>query len=203
MSYILDALQRADAERERGGVPGLHARQVTSPPQSSAAAAKTRLWLALAAAVGLGALATSLWLGRSGKVMVALQPAPAVAASPEPVAAPMASQSRSAAAIAIPLPLAAEKITPVPQAKASASVRDEPPLALPWLAELPQETRSQVPPLAITGVVYSDNPAQRLLLINGQVLPPGSAVTPEVTLEDIREHHSVLSFHGTRFRVAH
>jgi general secretion pathway protein B len=60
-----------------------------------------------------------------------------------------------------------------------------------------------MPPLAITGAVYSDNPAQRLLLINGQVLPQGSTVTPEVTLEDIGERHSVLSFRGTRFRLAH
>ena len=34
MSYILDALRRADAERERGNVPGLHAQPmpaVTAP----------------------------------------------------------------------------------------------------------------------------------------------------------------------------
>jgi general secretion pathway protein B len=73
----------------------------------------------------------------------------------------------------------------------------------PWLADLPEDIRRQVPPLAITGAVYSDNPAQRLLLINGQVLPPGSAVTPDVTLEDIRERHSVFSFRGIRFRLAH
>ena len=31
MSYILDALQRADAERERGTVPGLHAQPLGAP----------------------------------------------------------------------------------------------------------------------------------------------------------------------------
>ena len=36
MSYILDALRRADAERERGAVPGLHAQPV--PPVSADAA---------------------------------------------------------------------------------------------------------------------------------------------------------------------
>jgi len=32
MSYILDALRRADAERERGAVPSLHAKQYASLP---------------------------------------------------------------------------------------------------------------------------------------------------------------------------
>src|SRR5512133_3858847 len=32
MSYILDALRRADAERERGAVPSLHAQQYASLP---------------------------------------------------------------------------------------------------------------------------------------------------------------------------
>ena len=32
MSYILDALRRADAERERGAVPSLHAQQSSSLP---------------------------------------------------------------------------------------------------------------------------------------------------------------------------
>ena len=31
MSYILDALRRAEAERGRGGVPGLHSQAVPVP----------------------------------------------------------------------------------------------------------------------------------------------------------------------------
>jgi general secretion pathway protein B len=233
MSYILDALRRADAERDRGAVPGLHARQVSTPTLTVASGAKNRLWLALAAAVVLGALAAGLWLGRSGTVTasgvevtpsapaqpavteqptVASQPLPlpvsspqpTVAVAPEPATTPTAPQSRAAAAIVVPTSPVVEKATPAPQAKPSASLPETPSvLAPPWLAELPEDTRRQLPPLAITGAVYSDNPAQRLLLINGLVLPPGGAVTPDVTLEDIRERHSVFSFRGTRFRLAH
>ena len=32
MSYILDALRRADSERERGAVPGLHAQSMRADP---------------------------------------------------------------------------------------------------------------------------------------------------------------------------
>lgn len=67
MSYILDALKRADAERERGHVPGLHTRSTPEfdAPAPSAAKIDARQWLlALALLLGLGALATPLfwWL---------------------------------------------------------------------------------------------------------------------------------------------
>ena len=50
MSYILDALKRADAERGRGAVPGLHARQMTTPAAHSA---RNRVWLAVGATLAL------------------------------------------------------------------------------------------------------------------------------------------------------
>jgi general secretion pathway protein B len=71
------------------------------------------------------------------------------------------------------------------------------------LGELPDAMRSQIPALKITGTVYADDPKQRLLLINNQVLPQGSVVAPDVTLEEIRPRSSVFNFRGTRFRVAH
>jgi len=61
MSYILDALIKADCERQReagqGAVPGLHTVQahLLLPPSASPAGARTRL----AAAVGLAALAAA------------------------------------------------------------------------------------------------------------------------------------------------
>jgi general secretion pathway protein B len=74
---------------------------------------------------------------------------------------------------------------------------------LALLGELPQDIRQQIPALTINGVVYSDNPAQRLLLVNGQVLPQGSQAAPDLTLERIGANSSEFSFRGTRFRMAH
>ena len=71
------------------------------------------------------------------------------------------------------------------------------------LSELPDTLRSQLPKLALTGTVYAEDPAQRLLLVNNQVLPQGSAVAPDLTLEEIKPRHSVFNFRGTRFRVTH
>ena len=85
MSYILDALRRADAdrERERGAVPGLHARPLGTGLENKAAAARpVALWVALS--LSLLALAGVLWwaLGRSTPPV----PAPAAVALASPAA---------------------------------------------------------------------------------------------------------------------
>jgi len=77
------------------------------------------------------------------------------------------------------------------------------PATAPLLAELPQDLRSQIPKITITGSVYSDSPAQRLLLVNNLVLSQGSQVTPDLRLEEIQPRSSVFNYKGTRFRVMH
>ena len=89
---------------------------------------------------------------------------------------------------------------PEPVAKAAPSQTAP---AVRLLDELPQDLRRQIPPLAITGSVYSVNPDKRLLLLNNQVLAQGSLAAPEVTLVEIQAKSSVFSFRGTRFRVMH
>jgi len=74
---------------------------------------------------------------------------------------------------------------------------------VPPLADLPESLRRQIPPLAISGAVYSDNPAKRLLLVNNQVLGQGGQAAPGVRLEEIQPKSSVFSYRGTRFRLAH
>jgi general secretion pathway protein B len=71
------------------------------------------------------------------------------------------------------------------------------------MAELPDTLRRQLPPLSITGVVYAANPAQRLLLVNGQVLPEGGSPAVDVTIESIGPRASVFVFRGTRFTLPH
>ena len=67
MSYILDALRRADAERQRGAVPGLHAQPmagVLTPAAVATGAPIRRLgWAALALAL-LGLAVAGGWLLR-------------------------------------------------------------------------------------------------------------------------------------------
>ena len=220
MSYILDALQRADAERERGTVPGLHAQPLGAPERRRDGHGQRTFWTAALVACTAAALLAGWWFGRGSTLVPVATTTPAT-----PAVAPLQAPSAPASVVSAPLPLplpvplpapkaqqaltTAVQSAPVPEnATTSASVASPTPAQrasapLPWLAELPEETRRQVATLTITGAVYSENPSQRLLLVNGQVLPQGSLVVPEVTLEEIRERHSVFNFRGTRFRLTH
>ena len=51
MSYILDALRRADAERSRGAVPGLHAQSLPTDSEPAARDYRPLIWAAGAAGV--------------------------------------------------------------------------------------------------------------------------------------------------------
>ena len=57
--------------------------------------------------------------------------------------------------------------------------------------------------MTISGAVYSQNPLQRLLLVNGLVLSQGSQVAPDLTVVEIRSNSSEFDYRGTRFRMAH
>jgi general secretion pathway protein B len=126
---------------------------------------------------------------------------PTVVTAPvaSPKAAAQATNTGAAIAVVPASKVARKSAAPAAAAAPAASA----PVALPLLSELPEALRRQIPALAITGTVYSDDPKQRLLLINNQVLPQGSMIAPDVTLEEIRPRSSVFNFRGTRFRVTH
>lgn len=98
MSYILDALRRAQAERERGQVPGLEARTLvqTPPPQPPRRAAAWWLGGGLVLAL-LVTAAVLVWRGNAA-------PAPSTAARQAQAASTAAAVSAVAATSPGPLP---------------------------------------------------------------------------------------------------
>ena len=212
MSYILDALKRADAERERGAVPGLHSQPLANPVLPTAPGEKTRVWLALAAILVLGSIAVSTWVWRapaSEVKLAAVLPTQTPAALPITVASapvlpmPVPPAVAKPALVASVVPATARlKQIPDSGVKPAASAQATP-ASIPLLSELPEELRRQIPALVITGAVYSEIPANRLLLLNNQVLTQASQAAPDVSLEEIRQKSSVFNFKGTRFRMAH
>ena len=72
---------------------------------------------------------------------------------------------------------------------------------VPALADLPEDIRRTVPKLVVSGSVYSSNPAQRILIVNGQVLNEGATLAPDLVLESIGAKSAVLNLRGTRFRL--
>jgi general secretion pathway protein B len=88
-------------------------------------------------------------------------------------------------------------VPPTPKPAAPAEPR------VPSLNELPADVRASLPPLAISGAVFSPTPSARMLFINGQVLREGQAVADGVTIERIGASASVLSARGARFELKH
>src|SRR5690606_36434033 len=84
MSYILDALRRADAERERGGVPGLHTQAMPDLGDDERAVRTRGLrpwhWVVLGLAGGL--VVALAWTWRGGETA----PPPPPPLPPPPVA---------------------------------------------------------------------------------------------------------------------
>jgi len=219
MSYILDALKRADTERERGNVPGLHTRQLATLSGQTVPAASRSLWLAIAAVVALAGIGVGLWVWQTPAELprsVILKPvvaSPPVSVAVAPSVAPTAALPEISASVtpkAAPT-IAAPTATPTPPktkpkpgpAAAPAAPASADLTAVPLLSELSDDLRRQVPALTITGAVYAKNPAQRLLLVNNLVLTQGALAAPEVKLEEIQPRSAVFSFRGTRFRVVH
>lgn len=217
MSYILDALRRAEAdrERERGRVPGLHTQPL--PGSEAAPAAGQRRWLPwagggllLLAGIGAG----SWWAGSPQEAPAPVQPAPPVAATapvamPAPVAQPVASApapqpAASESPYLAPAPPPAA-VTAEPRRSAAAPALAAPPAPepearIPRLAELPESLRRELPKLTISGSVYSDDPASRFVMVNGEVTREGARLGPDLVLEQIGPRELVLRFKGQRFR---
>lgn len=127
MSLILDALRRADSERERerGAVPGLHAQQMEPAAAETTAAVRALPWLAVAIVAAAVLLAAAAWL-------VAGRDAPRVAA------APAVAQSVAQAPALPPAPpaVAAAPAPPLPAPTPAASPPEPRPVAepAPWTA---------------------------------------------------------------------
>lgn len=241
MSYILDALRKADAERERGTVPGIHAQPIfAGAPASAAARSGVPAWAWIGAALlvlGLAALAAWAWLGNGSTpaavargaapppvvaappapaaapvtALVPVSPAPAPAPAPAPTTAPVASvpsaapvARKPAVATAAPKPVLAEpRPAPTPASPASAKAGDSYDENRVYaLKELPDDIRSQLPAVNVGGSMYSVKKADRILIINGQVLHEGDAVAPGLMLEQIRLKAAVLAFKGYRYAIA-
>ena len=225
MSYILDALRRAEAERQRdqATVPHLHSAPLgdaaPSPPHPGAGRGARWVWgLGLGAAalglVALGLVAIGAWWagGRSapaplptsapaplaGPAVVApARPVPAPAVAPAPVAMTAPAPLPGPATLPAPAPVALP--APMPAAAAAASAVAEP---LPW-RQLPEATRQRIGPLAVSGAMHSPDPASRLLIVNGQVAREGDTLAPGVVLQEIQPRSALLLVQGQRVLLSY
>ena len=67
--------------------------------------------------------------------------------------------------------------------------------------QLPPDIRAQLPQFVIGGSIYSNVPAGRSLIVNGQLYRERDRLTQDLSLEEIRLKSAVFSFRGHRFEV--
>ena len=85
--------------------------------------------------------------------------------------------------------------TPMPPPAAAAPL---PPLRLD---ELPTSIRRAIPALRIDGHVQSPSAANRMLVVNGQVLREQDTLVPGLRLERIGADSAIFNWRGQRFQV--
>jgi general secretion pathway protein B len=218
MSFILDALKKAESERNRQLGPVLMDARALSPRRAVPA------WGWVLAAVLLANLIVLAWLLLRSPEPAA---APALAAPPDapapaaalvqasPATATPATPSAQAATSTPVVPVAATPIAaapgsdpnvPAPPAAYAPPARDiQPSLssdaeALPTAHELLAQGVS-LPELQLNLHIYDPEPAHRSVLLNGQRLREGQFTPNGVRVERITEQSVVLEAQGRRFRI--
>jgi general secretion pathway protein B len=178
MSYILDALRKAEAERERGNVPNIHAQPAFAGARPSAAPVKSRVWMVVLALAVLLALAAALvgyllW-GRSAPNDAALASAGAGAgARPN---APAAVSTTPPAAVPA-------NVTPAPVAQAPVAT-PAPATVSPTLAPMPT-TPAPVPTSAAATPARKPRAAPALPDVAAAASLPAPAASATATDERI------------------
>ncbi|MFM5816009.1 GspB family T2SS assembly factor variant ExeB [Aeromonas dhakensis] len=214
MSTLLKALRRADQPQFTPHIPamGLPVSQDEEQPR------RWIWWLLAPLALVMGAAANYGWhllnnrpIEKTVEVkevvtppFVRVEPKPMITRPlppppPEPVVTPKAD-AQPAPAPADSSQGLAERIlnalnnTPLRDQGAPPQVPAE--LQATPLNALPQALRQQVPPLAYGAHVFSSNPANRAVRLNGRTYREGSEVAPGVTLLAIAQDYIILQVGG-------
>jgi general secretion pathway protein B len=248
MSYILDALKKAEQERRRGRTPDFlddHGLRPQEPKK------RDRLYLIIIAVVAVAG-GFGWYYGHDSKqseiklpfqtdrAQTAINPAPQQQApqkaqAPAPaVQQPIAAPSKPAATpferivdtktpvkvAPKPVERAADKKEPVKTVPPKKVIKEQPaaqakteptgtadvpkpdPNKVYTIAELPDTVRTGLPPaMSVSTHIYSTEPSERLVSVNGSIGREGREIFKGVTVDAITPEGVILKSQGYKFRV--
>ena len=216
MSFILDALKKSEAERQRQSGPGLMDASVAQPRRG------LPLWaVIICGLLGLNVLILAVMLFRQ-QAPATSRPAPAASAATHasaavsaadaahfspldgaPVYAPEVPVDEPAggtpAAGGPPPVVRRERADPALTAAAPAAEDAPSDETLPEISELNLSGAQALPELHLDVHVWATNPADRFVYINMRKYREGAIVGDGLTLERIRRDGIVLNYQGLRF----
>jgi len=221
MSYILDALRKAEQERHLGQPPTLTAAPPLTEPTRS-----RRFWYGLTVlAFGLNAMLLAFFLGRFQPVPQSASVAAPAAAVPVATPAPRSPPSTSAASEKDGTPAVSSKeavgqtveseparpiVAPASREKhqkpawpivpGSVTIAPVPELAPP--EPLSPADRRGMPALNLDIHIYSADPDKRFVVINGRHYREGERLSEGPVLESVVRDGAILRQDGRRFRLS-
>ncbi len=219
MSYILDALRKADRERNLGGVPDLEASHWGVRRQ---ARSQRWIWIVGALPVFNGLLVAYVLFDRSARdatTDVAARTSTAPAQRPlvpvprQRVEPPQPARARAPVPVRKPLPqpparasAPAASVTPAPKVQ-TAPAASQPVVdatgefKLQEWRDLPLELRSRFTLPRIDVHVYAEDPDRRFIMADLKKYREGETMDNGAVLERIHPGSIQLNYEGTRFRV--
>ena len=190
MSYILDALNKADSARKQQ-----QPEQATAPlPTPKPKANQSWLW-GLFALLGIIIVVTLWWLNQEQKNIRKLftsQPTPIIQpAKTKPIEPVISEHAPTVVPATMPTHTAAQNTTTIePQ-----------PQAIPHISDLDTATREQLPAITIAAHIYSTDIKKRMVIINNRVLHEGDTIADGLTLKSIDDQGVTLALDGAPFTM--
>ena len=205
MSYILEALKKSDQTRKQGNIPDLQTIHVpvTVEVQQSR-------WPYIVIVVLLMGLVFLLgWMKPWQSASIT-----------EPVAnSHKVSSENTESAVMIEQQAGAEVVPESKQLKVSThkpdlidrSVNYQPQVSMmqgepglqpvPHLQEMPESVKQAIPDMTFAGHVYSSNPAQRSVIINGSAMGEGDLLMNGLSIDQITDKGVIFDYQSQRFRI--
>lgn len=223
MSYILEALKKSENDRGETGTPTFQTVHHSSLQYQSQRQSMWPYILTAIVVINMAVLAYLVYDSGKQPVVVA-QAAPAipatVAATPvysntaQPqLVAPQQAQPATQPAAQAPALAASRPTTPATvitepqpawqapvQATAAPAPQDNTETVALSVNELPFDMQASIPDMAFSAHVYSSNPRQRSVVINGNFMEEGDLLTSQLRLMEITTDGVVFDYQGTLFR---
>lgn len=212
MSYILDALKKAEVDRKLGEAVSLHDPAPAPAPNWVEPTAANTKWAMGGGALLLllGTLLAAWWLWPAhvvtGETSATSQHTPSddalsstsASATPQPLAGQAPATTQPSDEVQLPIPAQTVVTTTAKKIVAtSISPTDTPP------QPLPAQIRQQLPPLSVSGAMYADVPSNRMVVINGTLFHEGDTIAPGLVLEHIALKAATLRYQGKAYLLAY